>query len=115
MKKIQQQAISHYNRMIKWVKTQDPKQYPDECFMEQEIGEDWFGDGCPYCKINMAEEYDEKHAECEKCPLSKNGAEQGIGTGNCCNGLWKKMARSKTWKTWLKYAELIKQYIIEKG
>jgi len=110
MKKIQKQAIKHYDEMIKYVEKQKPNQFPDCCQMEDAIEMDWYVEYCPYC-----EKYLIKEESCERCPLTAELAEYQDGSSNCCKNLWDRMSYARSWKTWLKYARLIRQYIINNG
>lgn len=100
MKRIQKQAIAHYDRMIEWAKKQPQRKIPDDCDMLCEIGENWFSNGCTYCLKYF-------DGSCDTCALQ---AKRG-----CCNGLWESMNRSETWGTWVKRAEKVRQYIIDNG
>lgn len=103
MKRIQKQALAHYDRMIEWVEKQNPRSRVDMFVMLDEISEGWTDDYCSYCKKMGVYDY------CEGCELHTPGH------GHCCNGLWFKMNYSATWKTWLKYAKLVREYIRENG
>jgi predicted amidophosphoribosyltransferase len=100
MKRIQQQAIEHYDRMIAWAEKQPARDHADFSKMEIEIHEDYYSEDCVYCQKFIY--------KCRICPLG-NEIEQ------CCNELWFKMDDAKTWRTWLKYARLVRQYIIDNG
>jgi hypothetical protein len=107
MKQIQREAISHYDRMIKYAQTQDSLDMPDQ----EQIN--WHGWECSYCARYSSDRVEER--KCIGCPLSKDGIAMVWGSKNCCAGLWSKMDRALTWKTWLKYARLVRQYIIDNG
>jgi hypothetical protein len=111
MKRIQKQSIWKYDQTIAFAKTQPQRNKPDERLMLEKIGIDWHSDYCPYCEKYL--DFKKSNA-CFNCPLSNN-EKSTIGSENCCNGLWEKMNKAKTWKTWRKYAELIIEYIKEHG
>lgn len=99
MNKLQKDAIAHYNRMIKWAKTQSQNSTPLSHVMNMEIKEGWGGADCSYCRAYLE--------NCDDCSLSKSY--------RCCNELWYKMDVAKTWSEWIKYAQKIKQYIKDNG
>ena len=102
MNKLQKDAIAHYNRMIKWAKTQSQDISPHPIAMKFEIGEMWGSDDCSYCMTYR----------CDDCPLSKFTGPEFFG---CCNKLWRKMDTASTWSEWIEYAKKIKQYIKDNG
>jgi len=101
-KSIKQKAIEHYDRMIAWAEKQRVNGFPLLTIMFDEIGEHWDGEYCPYCLT---------YKSCSCCNLDIISK----ATFHCCNGLWSKMYRAKTWKTWIKYAKQVRQYIIDNG
>jgi hypothetical protein len=104
--KLKKEALAHYDRMIAWVEKQPAGNESNHIAMFIEIGERYYGDHCPYCQ-----KYGDSIYECQGCEL--RGSEE-LGTA-CCDGLWNKMVDAKTWKTWLKYAKLVKEYIEKNG
>ena len=99
---MKRKAIAHYKRMIKWAKTQNPRARADIVKMSYELKDCWSSDECVYC---------EEYIFCGECPLaSPNWEIEG-----CCGGLWDKMDDARTWKTWIKYAEQVLEYIKENG
>lgn len=103
--RLQKSAISHYDTMIIFAENQPGRNVPSLYYMLRQIGKTWKSDSCPYCK---------KYKDiCDNCFLgTSNGILNELG---CCGGLWNKMNAAKTWKTWVKYAKLIREYIIEHG
>jgi len=99
---IKQKALAHYDRMIRWASKQNPRGKVFSDIMKDAIGEIWSSMDCSYCN-----KYGDN--DCEKCPLSneKNGL--------CCDGLYRKMFFSKSWKTWIKRAKEVRKYIKENG
>lgn len=90
-------ALLHYDKMIEWAKKQNPGDKPEPDLMYSDIGEDWYGEHCPYCQKYSND-------DCEgRCPLSGNNL--------CCNGLWDKMNESETWEQWVGYAKEIWEYM----
>jgi hypothetical protein len=105
-KTIKQEALDHYDRMIKWAKTQNSGGAPDVQIMEKELKESWFSGDCPYCK---------KYNFCmssEVCPLQTKV--ERIHT-SCCDGLWINLSISPTWKKWIKNAILVRNFIKKNG
>jgi hypothetical protein len=103
MKDLKQEAISHYDKMITWAKKQKHDKGVVKGEMLSDIGEHWGGDFCEYCTEFV----------CSKCPLSK---EQHFPPRLvCCDSLWGKMTRAKTWRDWIYFAEKIREYIILEG
>jgi hypothetical protein len=98
---VQRKAIDHYDRMIAWAKTQKPRTYPNINLMLSEIKEDWTYTSCSYCLKYPT-------PGCNECPLSREDA-------SCCYGLWYEMISAKTWKTWIKRAEFVREYIRMNG
>jgi len=106
-KTIKQEALDHYDRMIKWAKTQNSGGAPDVQIMEKELKESWFGGDCPYCK-----EYNFCMSS-KRCPLLANNNEKLCNF--CCGGLWMELAISSTWKKWIKNAILVRNFIEKNG
>ena len=99
MLKTKNEAIQHYDKMIKWAEKQNKYKIPSVSKMYYEIKTTWAGQHCSYCNIH--------NTTCFLCELhSKN---------SCCDGLWLRMDRSKTWKEWIKYAKKIKRFIEKNG
>ena len=97
-KQIKAKSLKHYDKMIAWAEQQKPREYPCLIIMDGAIKEGWYSKDCPHCN----------NYRCYDCPLDKMGI-------TCCNGLWRKMENAQTWKTWIKYAKQVRQYIEEKG
>ena len=92
-----QQALKHYNRMIKYARSMEPKGKISWRKMEKEIGESWFSGNCSYCE----------NYSCDLCKLQEEAG--------CCDGLWTKMNRAKTWDEFVKRAIAVREYIKENG
>jgi hypothetical protein len=107
---IKQQTIKSYDKKIKWMEKQPLRMEPDYDKMSKEIGVSIGSSSCPYCKeyldINLC-------IGCRLNPTKKNLII--ISEIYCCNGLWLKMKHAKTYKTAIKYAKLVRQYIIDNG
>lgn len=95
-------AIRHYNRMIEWAEKQNPDFGPDCDIMYEEIGESWYSGSCTYCLKAVG--------CCKQCKL-KGGSIQPT----CCNGLWRKMSSSCTWREWIEEAKKVREYIKKNG
>lgn len=105
MKRIQRQAIEHYDRMIAWAETMPATDTKDAYKMRDELRECAGPQWCSYCTKYRTED------DCGICPLSgkySTGAE-------CCNRLHEHMTRSKTWKQWIERAKKVREYIRENG
>lgn len=103
-KSLKQQALDHYDKMIAWVETKSKIYHVRSISMENKIGEWWNGNSCSYCN--------EFRTNLKECPLNSLKDYENC---SCCNDLWLKMHNAKTWKTWLKYAKLVREYIKENG
>jgi len=91
-------TLSHYRRMIKYAKKQDPNEEPDAKKMLSDIGEDWYAKHCPYCQTYY-------RIGCPStCPLCNNRI-------SCCGGLWTKMNQALTWAQWIIHAKEIVKFI----
>lgn len=101
-------AIRHYNRMIKWAKTQNPKSKVSKKKMEKEIGESWSGRDCAYCTEYIA-------MWCGGCPLRPCGYATDYPGEVCCSGLYYKMLTTSIWSSWIKAAEKVRDFIKENG
>ncbi len=108
-KSIKQEALEHYDRMIKWVKTQSNEDMPNHSAMLRAIHENWFGNDCPYCgKYYMPKD--------KKCKCRLNPEKKYRLPSDCCDGLWVKMSIcTYTWADWLKYARKVRAYINKHG
>lgn len=108
LKKLQKEALDHYDRMIKWVEEEElnPLNPSDFHIMKACTNENWYGEYCSYCR--------EVRSDCNKCILNDSEYADEWHR-NCCSTLWYKMNEAKTWKTWLKYAKLVREYIKENG
>lgn len=80
-KKVYDDTIAHYDRMIAWVKTQEGTVESSRIQMRVALHETWKGDGCPICT----------HYE-GRCWLCD------IGDG-CAHTPWIHMSHAKTWHT----------------
>lgn len=96
---LQKKALKHYDRMIKYAKKQNPNDPPAFLKMLDDIGETWYHLDCTYCNIFKD--------NCLLCSLSVHGSD----SSSCCMGLWSYMDKSYTWKEWIGWAKLIKEYI----
>lgn len=101
------EALAHYERMIKWAKTQPKKADVSEHDMVSAIKEAWSADYCPYCKKMTGK-------SCRLCPLCRPSAKT-LYLGACCGGLWYKLDLAETWGEWLKYATKIYDFIDRNG
>jgi len=110
-----QEAIAHYERMIKWAKTQPPgnriRYKHSVSIMFVAIGEDWYGKNCVYCQKYI--KYSSSSTN-KPCPLTSYVIPY-CDDKSCCNGLWIKMNNSTTWKEWIINAEKVLEYIKENG
>lgn len=96
------QTIEHYERMIKWAKTQPEKDLSLMMTMKEHINENWSGNYCSYCKIYSTP------FSCPSCPL-------GSGPDLCCFGAWGAMNSSGSWGKWVINANIVLEYIKENG
>jgi hypothetical protein len=100
-------AIKHYEKMIAWAKKQRPRKRVDIFFMGNSISQIWISTYCSYCLVYLG------------CVLQKTGKKCPLYEANawdvCCNELWRKMDKAKTWGTWVKRAEKVLEYIKEHG
>jgi hypothetical protein len=106
MNPTKQKTIEHYERMIKWAEGQDGEVMHALSTMRKtmtaEIGENWYGYNCDYCKI-----YGTNPPDCGDCPLSLKQ--------NCCGGLWDALIYSATWTEWIIAAKAVLEFIKENG
>lgn len=107
MEKLKEKETARYNRMITWAKKQPENDSANKLVMLRAIKEYWRGRFCSYCK-----KYHKKTTCAFECPLRR---EYHYGSGQCCNGLWVIMNRSKTWGEWVINAENVKEYIKKNG
>lgn len=99
---LKQDVLDHYDRMIAWAETQNPRSKVNSDEMRICISEWWYSDDCPLCKTYQ----NEFSEDCVKCPVYKKSKNY------YCRGTpWIKMDDSKTWKTWLKYAKLEREFL----
>ena len=104
MNTTKQKALDHYDRMIAWAEKQPKNDFrPLMHIMKNSLGEDYGGLDCPYCRENY-------NAGC-KCKLYTIKTDRH----HCCAGLWQKMCNAKTWKTWIKRAKKVREYIKDNG
>ena len=100
LSKIQKDTLSHYDRMIKYAKTQNHIDIPLISTMYLAIGESWDGNSCKYCI---------KHcSDCWSCSLADTKSE------SCCEE-WGILNLSTSWEEWIINAEAMKKHIIKKG
>lgn len=103
MKRIQKQAIAHYDKMIEWAEKQPEKCFPYISSMHNELNEIWGSEHCSYCqKYEM---------DCIKCELQGKYP----NPTECCNRLYTAMCKSETWKEWIKKAKQVREYIRVNG
>jgi len=104
-KSMRQRSLEKYDKMIAYAERQPQKECPDHIRMTKEISLTWYADSCPYCQKFVV-------SDCRNCPLLYGEFDDDTyETRHCCRGLWTKMDSAKTWKTWLRYANLIRKYI----
>jgi len=104
LKTIKKEAIKHYSRMINWAKKQNPIELPKMEKMEDDLGEAYDYSHCSYCNYFKG--------VCWKCSLIKEDVTRHHADSySCCDGLWRNMLISLTWKEWLFWAKKIKGYI----
>jgi hypothetical protein len=87
-KHLKEEVISHYDRMIAWVKKQNPNEYVRPANMYFKLGENWSADSCPLCNY-----YELK---CHKCPIGRHTKQyscQGTPFVNICLTI--------NWEEWL--------------
>ena len=99
---VKQEALDHYERMQKWVKTQPGGAWPSMLSMRDAIGENWDGGFCSYCK---------RYGSCRDCPLYIDSPAKVA----CCAGLWFDMSNSRTWNEWFERSMKVVAYIKEHG
>jgi hypothetical protein len=102
--RLKAKALAHYDRMIAWALAQKPKGMPTREAMESGIGEYWSGRYCSYCLHRS------KASLCHNCQLQSEATPY-----ECCNGLWSELYRARTWKTWIKWAHRVREYIAANG
>lgn len=85
-------TVNHYNTMIKWASTQDPKDETDYCFMKACIGMEWHAPDCAFCSFF--------NGECGKCPLT-----------DCEQTPWYDVNKAGTWGEWIIAAKQFKHWI----
>jgi hypothetical protein len=87
------QSIEHWERMIRFAKTQPLKEEPKEYLIYKALQEDWHDDDCALCRENE---------DCSTCPLPL--------LNECCDdegSTWDKVDHSKTWEEWLNWAYIM--------
>ncbi|RLC80938.1 MAG: hypothetical protein DRJ03_20790 [Chloroflexi bacterium] len=94
-----QQSIDHWERMIEWVKRQDPEGIPSYQRMELEIGEDWYSESCPLCQC-----FSLPDVPCKDCPL---GDVFGFCNNPAALNAWPNVRWSRTWGEWLEAADVM--------
>ena len=118
LKRIQKEALAHYDRMITWVERSirhTPafgRQQPSFAMIEDAIREDYSSEYCPYCQSYGPD------VSCSRprkglCPLFD--VKKPIINVCCCGGLYVKMYHAKTWKTWAVRAHKVRAYIKQYG
>ena len=102
-------AIWHWNRMIAWVKEQDPYEVPCDAFMRKHIHQDWYAKSCSFCEVCLVDDGDEH--DCSECPIRVAGFLSCMTS----RSKWARVQDSSTWDEWLKYAnemlELLKKVL----
>ena len=98
-----ERALKHYYKMKEYVLTQPPGERASFEKMEKAIGENWGGDYCPYC-----ESFDNITRYCK---LASQLDHKCLGGVNCCNGLWKKLDGSCTWREWIERVDAVIMHI----
>jgi len=88
-------AIAHWERMIRWAKKQNKKEFPSLFSMSNDIKEAWKGKDCELCK-----QFQNKADGCSNCPLYKK-----YNNCNTVHNLWFAVSFSRTWKEWVKNAK----------
>jgi hypothetical protein len=103
---MKKEGFLYFDLMLLWVSYQNERDIPDDGAMGCMIECDW--DGVPsYCV---------KYYDTPNCPLQKNVVHKLLDCDEfCCNGYMSKMREAGTWKTWIKYAKLSRQYLEEYG
>ena len=107
----------HYDPMIAYVQTLDPKDKVNPLRMLTDIKCNWGGLYCPYCR---------KHnSKCPECKLGKVTSFHSVdplkvismpgSTHKCCGGLWVKLNACKTWGDWLIAVASVRAFIEEHG
>ena len=104
---IQKKAIKHYDKMIAWAKQQLPNACVNNLHMLDAVKAHWSAEHCVYCA--------ELGCVCHKCPLLAYTSTKTVGDNKCCAGLWTKMNKAKTWKSWIYHAEKVRDYIVRYG
>lgn len=90
-------SIAHWERMISWVKQQNPLEQINPYIMKDKLGELWDEENCALCKYST----DEKgKVNCAMCPLAKN-----LVYCNTPDSLWTKIHFSSNWSEWVENAE----------
>ncbi len=96
--RIKHRTIAHWERMYKWVETQDCNELVNPELMLEFIGESWGSIHCPFCKKYL------NFFNCGDCPV-------GERYGYCGNpdneNAWCRLSIAKTWKEWLIRAKLM--------
>ena len=93
-------SIKHWERMIKWVKTQEVDSVSEKAMDVALNGEDWYGPSCPLCDLMS-----ENNWLCYSCPLfiivgRCSECEDGYDDNPPINS-WSKVNDSATWTGWL--------------
>ena len=104
MNKLRLEALLHYDLMIKWARGQNPADPSDMKVMKEQIGHNWSGTHCPYCRRCCDGCFD------ARCQLISYPAVSG-----CCDGRWSNMNNASTWEEWLTHAREVRQYIYDNG
>lgn len=99
---LKEKTLQHYDRMIAWAEAQNPSGLVTFRAMFAGIRETWGSENCPYCM--------EVDVQCTSCILKGNS-----DSASCCNGLWKRMSSSKTWKEWAEKARDVRKYVEDHG
>lgn len=88
---LKERTLAHYDRMILWVKKQNPDENISHIKMLESLGEHWYCEYCPLCN---------EVSSCGDCPIYKSNEK----FFDCFGTPWVKMSNSQTWKEWLVYA-----------
>lgn len=95
---LQDEAITYFNKMIEWAKTQKETDPPNRAKMNREIQMTWSLSDFSFCN--------KYYPRCEKCVVY-------VKDEGCCNGYWNELRRSKNWKEWIENSELIIEFVNE--
>jgi len=111
LNKAVKESLKHYDRMIAWVKTQNPADKINRLLMYDAIGEDWFDESCPICAEYAIKDNARSYLVCADCPLamkfdycgSLHMPNKSISKTWGINR-WIFMNKAKNWDEWLTHA-----------